>query len=108
MPFDLTKINIGGDYNPTTGVFTCRTPGLYHFAYNLLPYTTGFTVSAQLRHKGVSVGYITIPDFWSGSYSTILDLNMGDEVYILVYAPSYIRGNNSGYSTFNGYLIHEQ
>ena len=115
MPFDDAKINIGSDYNPTTGVFTCRTPGLYHFAYNLIPYTTGSYVDACLQHNGVCVGFVytsggtsAYSAYTSVSYSIILELNKGDEVYIYVYGNSYIGGNTDGGSSFNGYLIHEK
>ena len=114
MDFDLMKINIGGDFDENTGIFTCRIPGLYFFAINLMKYGQTEYIWSYLQHNGVNVARVI--SYGSGSYyssyatvghSTIVPLNKGDEVYIRVYGDSHIRFSTDGETTFTGYLVQE-
>lgn len=110
--FEVMKLNIGGDFNPTTGLFTCRIPGLYYFTFNFYPvHNAEGMVDVYLTHNGVNVAYLYVQGGTSarisGSQSTILDLDIDDEVLLRAYAFTRIYGSTDGRSAFTGYLLQE-
>jgi hypothetical protein len=104
--FSTVFHNIGSHYNNANGRFTAPIAGRYLFMFN------GFTdgdVSTQtyLRVNGTNTQYSI---YYGGSYgmllsTTILNLNIGDYVEVLVNVGSVYGGGEPGDLTFSGQLI---
>ncbi|XP_063407461.1 collagen alpha-1(VIII) chain-like isoform X1 [Mytilus trossulus] len=108
LKFDDVKLNRGEAYDPSTGVFTARVPGLYHFSCMILA-NHGAVVHYQLNkndqpyilgysHKGLSADSSTI--------SAVMELAAGDRVFIKhrhTGASEVVFG--AAHTSFSGYFI---
>ena len=103
--FPETKLNIGNDYDTTTGQFTCRYPGIYVFSVNLYCSDAGNRVKCHIMKNRGTVSFANTPSFakWlEGSGSTIVHLELGDKVYV----GSCVGADNIlDRTTFNGFLL---
>ncbi|KAK3097447.1 hypothetical protein FSP39_009703 [Pinctada imbricata] len=97
--------NVGGDYDPTTGTFTCRVPGLYQFSW-MIHQTKG---RANSHFYLVRNNDVVFTMYHTGSNdniacTTYLQLKYGDTVWLKAYeAGRTIFANN--YTTFGGMLV---
>ena len=82
--FPTYRINIGGDYNTSTGQFTCEIPGTYVFSFNLVKTSAATSsVYCYFRKNGGYQGYAAVPattGFHESSVSLILSLGENDTV----------------------------
>ena len=103
LTFLRVPVNYGNDFSGSTGLFTCRIPGLYAFSV---------TLSRRKEHGNVHA-YLTAPSgsltlfgqiggTYSMSASGTFHLNKKDVVYVDG-NPSYFGGGT--YSYFTGFLI---
>lgn len=46
LKFSNVITNLGSRYNPSTGIFTCQSAGVYHFSYNIVK--SGISLRADL------------------------------------------------------------
>lgn len=94
--------DVGGEYNVSDGKFHCQHSGLYIFATTIITVTEYLPV--YIMKNGVSVGYTYGYKSTSGnSFSTtvVINLNVGDEVWIKVGKIATI----DGWSLFAGARI---
>ncbi|XP_076077096.1 heavy metal-binding protein HIP-like [Mytilus galloprovincialis] len=110
LKFDDVRVNRGKAYDPSTGVFTARVPGLYHFSCMILanhravvhyqlnkndqPYILGYS------HRGLAADSSTI--------SAVMELAVGDRVFVKhrhTGASEVVFG--AAHTSFSGYFIHE-
>ncbi|XP_052102946.1 collagen alpha-1(VIII) chain-like [Mytilus californianus] len=110
LKFDDVRVNRGGAYDPSTGVFTATVQGLYHFSCMILA-NHGVVVHYQLNkndqpyilgysHKGAAADSSTI--------SAIIELKVGDRVFVKhrhTAASEVVFGG--AHTSFSGYFIHE-
>ena len=107
--FTNAVTNIGNHYNTSTGVFTCKYPGIYVFTLHILQETTSPYVACHIRKNSQKEGKDATTaqkslksGFFSSSTSVILQLARGDIVN--VYCGSGLDGINSDFSSFSGFL----
>ncbi|XP_063409329.1 collagen alpha-1(X) chain-like isoform X2 [Mytilus trossulus] len=107
LEFDDVKVNRGEAYDPSTGVFTARVPGLYHFSCMLLA-NHGAVVHYQLNkndqpyilgysHRGLAADSSTI--------SAVMELAAGDRVFIKHRARASEVVFGAAHTSFSGYSI---
>uniref|UniRef100_A0A8D3E1N3 C1q domain-containing protein n=1 Tax=Scophthalmus maximus TaxID=52904 RepID=A0A8D3E1N3_SCOMX len=101
--------NVGGAYNPATGVFTAPTRGVYYVRFTANA-PTDFPMSAVLYKNGAEIQLIA-HEQTSGEGSdtasngaTVL-LERGDTLSMKLWQNTQIWDNSNHHSTFSGFLL---
>ncbi|XP_069036436.1 complement C1q-like protein 2 [Lepisosteus oculatus] len=100
--------NLGNCYNPASGIFTALVRGIYYFTGTVFHEVNVNTAVRLMKNNE------TIVTLWetyghtghgSVSNSAILQLEIGDNVYLQLAANTYIFDNHNHHSTFHGFLL---
>uniref|UniRef100_A0A8C6V316 C1q domain-containing protein n=1 Tax=Naja naja TaxID=35670 RepID=A0A8C6V316_NAJNA len=105
--FDIILYNKQQHYDPRSGIFTCRIPGLYYFAYHV--HVKGTHVWVGLYKNGSPIMY-TFDEYKKGyldqaSGSAVVDLMENDQVWLQLpnndtnglYSSEYVHSSFSGF-----------
>lgn len=117
--FPTTLVNVGSNYNTTTGRFTAPIAGTYHFFWSNIGGNTDNVWRYYFRKNGANVGdwHLRLDtgasgsDYEFGTRQIMLPLAVGDYVQIWFASDnntnSYPNSNDSNntYPTFGGYLM---
>nr|6Z6V_C Chain C, Complement C1q subcomponent subunit C [Homo sapiens]6Z6V_F Chain F, Complement C1q subcomponent subunit C [Homo sapiens] len=103
--FNAVLTNPQGDYDTSTGKFTCKVPGLYYFVYHA-SHTANLCV--LLYRSGVKV--VTFCGHTSktnqvNSGGVLLRLQVGEEVWLAVNDYYDMVGIQGSDSVFSGFLL---
>jgi len=107
--FDNVITNIGTAYSPYNGIFTCKTAGIYVFVWTTTNKDrTGMNTELVLngQWKGITLSDSGNHDDYSvASNTVVLDLEVGDQVWIR--AGTWHTGHlgRESRSTFNGFML---
>ncbi|XP_060772066.1 complement C1q-like protein 3 [Neoarius graeffei] len=110
LKFRTVMTNLGDRYDSSTGTFTCKLAGVYHFSYHIVK--NGLSVRADLvlnDHKIVaSAVAVDALHTDTASNSAVLQLRDGDRVYVrLNKSDSTFKDTQNLFSTFSGHLLYE-
>ena len=113
--FDEVRINPGGHYDPTTGIYTIPEDGTYEFYVHILNgdetsnnWAFGLFVDDALVDYTMFINDADYPDFVSSDSSEMLELSSGQQVYVSSTSMTEIYGTNNNdvmFSWFSGRLI---
>lgn len=103
--FNFAITNPQGDYDTSTGKFTCKVPGLYYFIYHT---SQTANLCVQLFHNKVKVTIFC--DHMSNSKQVssggvLLRLQKDDEVWLAVNDYNGMVGTEGSDSVFSGFLL---
>ncbi|XP_071135258.1 complement C1q-like protein 3 [Mytilus edulis] len=107
--FEGVKVNRGGGYDPSTGIFTAKRDGLYNFSCVIYG-DNGKVVGYQLnKNDSLYVkGYSNNGPYEESSISVLVELKKGDRVYIKHRHSGHteaVIGND--HSSFAGYFLQD-
>ncbi|XP_062302865.1 complement C1q-like protein 2 [Osmerus eperlanus] len=111
LKFDDVVTNLGNQYDPSTGKFTCLVSGIYFFTYHVLMRGgDGTSMWADLCKNGQvrasAIAQDADQNYDYASNSVVLHLESGDEIYIKLDGGKAHGGNNNKYSTFSGFMLY--
>ncbi|XP_012940093.1 complement C1q-like protein 3 [Aplysia californica] len=108
--YDTVFTNVGGDYNPSTGSFICRTPGLYLFSVSgLSQEDKNIYLSLHVNNRATITVYSSAKyKFTGSSNNVVLKVNKNDEVNVVAQGSTALYGKiDQVYATFTGILMTE-
>uniref|UniRef100_A0A096LQX2 C1q domain-containing protein n=1 Tax=Poecilia formosa TaxID=48698 RepID=A0A096LQX2_POEFO len=101
--------NIGNAFNPGffTGLFTAPVRQVYHFEFHIFGHGSTNPKSAiTVKNGNISSSYTSQPaGAQKASNGIILLLEIGDVVYLQMFANSRIYDNSNRHTTFSGHLL---
>ncbi|RUS70614.1 hypothetical protein EGW08_021627, partial [Elysia chlorotica] len=113
VPFDLELLDLGDNYDNTSGTFICTVPGTYVISLHLMAHP-GAKVNARVHVNSRPIAALWADDnggagfYPSSSTHTLSHLDFGDQVYVMLvdagYGESWVHANYNGFSV---YLLYE-
>lgn len=118
IPFEITRLNIGGGMNTSSGYFTAPRKGNYFFTFSSLALisTNASYIEVTLYHNdiviassytgGISLASVQLETF---SLQAAVSLQIGDNVHLKItrISKSQIQGSAEFDTQFSGWLIQE-
>ncbi|NXG13611.1 C1QA protein, partial [Grallaria varia] len=107
--FDNIITNQENSYNPQSGEFTCRIPGLYYFAYQVV--SSGDLCLGITKNRNRIVTFCNTNSqgiLQVNSGSSVLSLAVGDQVSVTTAQGSTGYGSAEADSVFSGFMLFPQ
>ncbi|RXN01613.1 Complement C1q tumor necrosis factor-related protein 3 [Acipenser ruthenus] len=102
------RTNVGNCFNVHTGIFTATVKGVYYFSY------TAYTAHSINTFVSLTKNGKTVASLWdtdqndtsdSGSNSAVLELEVGDSVYMKLHENKQLFDDSARYNSFSGFLL---
>jgi len=100
IPFNIVQFNDGGNYNSSSGIYTCPSNGVYLFSGDVYA-ATGLHIYIYVNGIALQTLYYTQITPVGSGYSILLNLNSGDMVSLRIAA-----GAISGNVNFCGFKVY--
>ncbi|KAI9563595.1 Contactin-associated protein-like 2 precursor [Daphnia sinensis] len=117
IPFEETKLNIGGAMNGAIGIFTAPVTGTYFFSLSGVGYFNNYhygkmLISLMMGEKqvgGAAIGLSDGPALSTFSLQSTLPLERGDSVWVEIDEQyvMYLYDNGSHLTHFTGWLLQQ-
>ena len=109
LVFAKIHLNEGGAYDPQTGIFTCKEPGIYVFDWTILTENKLYFYS-ELKVDGITHGRLSLEttntaNTRSGSNMVVAKLKQGSQVWIEPYDKYVGKLAYGKWSFFSGFKI---
>jgi hypothetical protein len=104
--FDTIVTNIGHHYSANTGVFTAPVNATYYFFASIMSHTNEVLETEIVKNgvrKVLMYSYDNVHE--QGTNSVVLQLNIGDEVWVRHTSTVGTKVYGNGWSTFSGFKI---
>ncbi|CAC5378298.1 C1QL [Mytilus coruscus] len=108
LKFDSVKTNIGGGYDPLTGVFIAPKDGTYQFTGVIYSNGQGADIEAQMNknHELLLRGYSSgASHAESQVMSGVVTLKTGDHIFIQHRGAAVDNARGDSHSSFSGFMI---
>nr|XP_022291261.1 multimerin-2-like [Crassostrea virginica] len=111
LVFPVVITNLGNGYNPSDGVFTAPTAGVYVFFVNVQSYDTksiyvDIVLNGATKVRTMAYSYAGHGYHEAGPNLAVLSLQTGDRVWVKHHAgQGYHTNSDSPLTTFSGFLI---
>ncbi|XP_032444453.1 complement C1q-like protein 2 isoform X2 [Xiphophorus hellerii] len=106
--FKHVVTNIGNTYNPNTGLFTAPVRGVYHFEFHIYGHGSTNPTSAVLiknrEHIFTSWTHQSAGGQKASNGVSVL-LEIGDVVFLRMWANSWVADTEDHHTTFSGHLL---
>ncbi|TKS90787.1 Collagen alpha-1(VIII) chain [Collichthys lucidus] len=111
LKYQRILTNIGRGYNPATGIFTATARGVYYFRYTMYNNNAGHpnsVVSLMKNGERMMSSWDTSGGDAndSASNAAVLQLEVGDSVYVQLYKNRLVYDDAMYYNTFSGFLLY--
>ncbi|XP_048206418.1 complement C1q subcomponent subunit B [Perognathus longimembris pacificus] len=106
--FENVITNANGNYEPRSGKFTCRVPGLYYFTYHAS--SRGNLCVNLMRGRDSGQKVVTFCDYAQNTFQVttggvVLKLEQGETVYLQATDKNSLLGIEGANSIFSGFLL---
>ncbi|KAF0043759.1 hypothetical protein F2P81_002917 [Scophthalmus maximus] len=106
--FSKTFSNVGGAYDPTTGVFTAPVGGVYFFSFSATDYLKGYMGLYLYRNNQPIIFTLDLNDhggYTSTCSGVALQLEEGDCIRLSLPASYRLYDDSRNFSVFSGFLL---
>jgi len=112
IPFELARLNEGGAFNFSSGIFTIPVPGIYHFDLSAVKSHLAQYLSIHLQVNGATLGNTFTSKSTTGSRDVVslsasLRLAKGDRVNLVNNGNGVIYDDKGHVTHFSGWLVEE-
>ncbi|XP_029804426.1 complement C1q subcomponent subunit B [Suricata suricatta] len=106
--FDQVITNVNNNYEPRSGKFTCRVPGIYYFTYHAS--SRGNLCVNLMRGREQMQKVVTFCDYVQNTFqvttgSMVLKLKQGENVFLQATDKNNMVGMEGANSIFSGFLL---
>ncbi|XP_062339540.1 complement C1q-like protein 2 [Osmerus eperlanus] len=108
MKYEMVFSNSGNCYNPATGSFTAMVRGMYYLRYTMYNNNIGNSnsiLSLMKNNKLLVSTWDTAQQHDSASNAVVVQLEVGDSVYVKLWARRIVYDDGNHYNTFSGFLL---
>ncbi|XP_033103020.1 uncharacterized protein LOC117105832 [Anneissia japonica] len=111
IKLNSVKLNIGSNYDTSTGVFTCTIPGVYFFSYSYHIHEKSVgKIELRKNDQTIVESYEESSNYGQAGQTATLQLQINDKVWIQFATASSSQNNiysHQEHTSFTGFLIYE-